>query len=217
MLAKAAASFGVLAEGRLVLGVGGGAYPDAIASIGGRRRSGGETVAFTEESLHVLRAALAGDAVRLISDHHRIEGYQAGPVPPAPVPLWLGAMWRRMLGVTGRAADGWISPLDIYVAPDEVPAKQKIIDEAALEAGRDPRRIRRAYNVLGAIGPFRGGRGLVGDARLWADTLTEWAVELGLDTFIYWPVTEPRTQLEAFAAEVVPTVREQVGLIRGTR
>ncbi len=217
MLAKAAASLGVLAEGRLVLGVGGGTFTDAIAGMGGGRRSPGEMVAYTEESLQVMRAALAGGGVRLRSDHHAIEGYSAGPVPPAPIPLWLGAQKSRMLAVTGRSSDGWISPLNIYVSPDEVPAKQKIIDDAAREAGRDPALIRRIYNVIGAIGRFRGGQGLIGDVRVWTETLTEWAIELGFDTFIFWPVTDHHAQFEVFAAEVVPAVREQVGQIRGQR
>ncbi|GGO28086.1 N5,N10-methylene tetrahydromethanopterin reductase [Microbispora rosea subsp. aerata] len=217
MLAKAAASFAVLAEGRLVLGVGGGTFTDSIAGMGGRRRSRGEMVAYTEESLHVLRAALAGGEVRLLSDHHAIEGYPAGPVPPAPIPLWLGAMKSRMLAVTGRSGDGWISPLNIYVSPGEVPAKQKIIDDATRAAGRDPAQIRRIYNVIGAIGPFSGGNGLIGDVRVWTETLTEWVVELGFDTFVFWPVTAHHAQFEVYAAEVVPAVREQVGKIRGRR
>lgn len=217
MLAKAAASLGVLTEGRLTLGLGGGTFTDAIAGMGGGRRTRGEMVAYAEESLHVMRAALAGGGVRLVSDHHAIEGYSAGPVPPAPIPLWLGAQKSKMLAVTGRSADGWISPLNIYVPPDEVPAKQKIIDEAAREAGRDPARIRRIYNVIGAIGRFRGSQGLIGDVRVWTETLTEWVVELGFDTFVFWPMTDHQAQFEVFAAEVVPAVREQVSQIRGQR
>ncbi|GAA2846684.1 LLM class flavin-dependent oxidoreductase [Nonomuraea rubra] len=217
MLAKAAATLGVLAGGRTVLGVGGGAFADAIAGMGGKRRSGGEMVVYTEESLHVMRAALGGGGVRLLSEQHAIEGYAAGPVPPAPVPLWLGGQGPKMLGVTGRAADGWISPLNIYVPPGEVPAKQKIIDEAARAAGRDPLDIRRIYNVIGTIGDVRGGPGLAGNVRLWTDTLTGWAVELGFDTFIFWPVADHRVQFDVFAAEVVPAVRQRVGQVRGRR
>ncbi|PZG05043.1 LLM class flavin-dependent oxidoreductase [Nonomuraea aridisoli] len=217
MLAKAAASLGVLTEGRVALGVGGGAFADAIAGMGGRRRDGGEMVAYTEQSLHIMRAALAGGGVRLLTDQHTIEGYAAGPVPPAPIPLWLGAQGPKMLAVTGRAADGWISPLNIYVRPDEVPAKQKTIDEAARAAGRDPAEIRRISNVIGVIGDVRHGPGLIGDVRVWTDTLTEWAVGLGFDTFVFWPVAEHLAQLEVFAGEVVPAVRERVAGIRGRR
>ncbi|MFI0356515.1 LLM class flavin-dependent oxidoreductase [Actinomadura sp. 9N407] len=217
MLAKAAASLDAITGGRIVLGVGGGAFSDGIASMGGIRRDGRAMVDYTREALQVMHAALRGGAVRLQSDQYAIEGYTAGPVPAAPVPLWLGAQGPRMLAVTGAFSDGWISPLNIYVPPAEVPAKQKSIDEAARAAGREPGDIRRIYNVIGGIGAAHGVPGLAGDVRHWADTLTEWAVELGFDTFVFWPVAAHHTQLQLFMNEVVPAVREQVDQIRGRR
>ncbi|MER7439790.1 LLM class flavin-dependent oxidoreductase [Micromonospora avicenniae] len=217
MLAKAGASLSVLTGGRVVLGVGGGPSSDAVAAMGGPRRSGAETITYTAEGLQIMRRALAGDAVQYLGEQHTVEGYRPGPVPPTPVPLWLGGQRPRMLKVAGRYADGWISPLNIYVPPAEVPARQQIIDDAARAAGRAPTEIRRIYNVIGAIGPNGGGTGLVGDAQLWVDTLTRWAVDLGFDTFIFWPTTSPRSQLRAFADRVVPAVREQVREIRQQR
>ncbi|MEV4630009.1 LLM class flavin-dependent oxidoreductase [Micromonospora sp. NPDC049523] len=217
MLAKAAASLSVLTHGRIVLGVGGGATADGIAAMGGVRRGGGETVSYTEESLQIMRRALAGDTVRLVSDQHSVEGYRAGPVPPAPVPLWLGSQKPKMLAVTGRSSDGWISPLNIYVRPDQVPSSQRLVDDAARRAGRDPAEVRRIYNVIGAIGPYAGGPGLVGEAALWIDTLASWTVDLGFDTFVFWPATAHRRQLEIFAAEVVPGVRQRVAELRRER
>ena len=35
-------------------------------------------------------------------------------------------------------------------------------------------------------------------------------MDLGFDTFIFWPTTAPLSQLETFAGEVVPAVRERV-------
>ncbi|MFF0450283.1 LLM class flavin-dependent oxidoreductase [Streptomyces sp. NPDC004609] len=217
MLAKAAASLSVITDGRIRLGLGGGGIPDAIASMGGPARRGQDMVAYAEESLGLLRTALSGGAVQLHSPYHSVDGYRAGPVPPKPVELWLGAQKPRMLALTGRGADGWISPLNIYVPPQEVPSRQRIVDEAATDAGRDPRTLRRIYNVIGVIGEHRDGPGLVGDARQWVDTLTEWTVELGFDTFVFWPATDPERQLALFAEEVVPAVRERVDAVRSGR
>lgn len=216
MLAKAAASLSVLIGGRIVLGVGGGASAGGIAAMGGSWRSKPEMIAFTDEALQIMRSALAGGPVEFRGDQLTV-GYEAGPLARAPVPLWLGSQGPRMLDLTGRQSDGWVTPLSTYTPPSAVPAMQQRIDDAARAAGRVPAAVRRIYNVVGSIGSGRGGPGLTGDVEAWVDTLTGWAVELGLDTFILWPMTEPRAQLEVFATQVVPAVRQRVSERRGQR
>ncbi|MBN0042272.1 LLM class flavin-dependent oxidoreductase [Cellulosimicrobium cellulans] len=217
LTAKAAASLAVMNGGRVHLGVGGGASAQGVAAMGGRPRSAGDTITFTEEALRIMRRALDGGVVQASSEQHQVAGYRAGPVPPGHVGIWVGGQRPRMLRVMGRVADGWISPLNIYVAPHEVPEKQEIIDEAATTAGRDPRDIRRIYNVLGAIGPFRGGQGLVGPVDEWVETLASWAVDLGFDTFVFWPITDAADQLRLFSDVVVPAVRDRVASLRSAR
>ena len=217
ILAKSAASLSVLTGGRIILGVGGGASADGIAAMGGTRRGTSEMIEFTDEALQLMRTALGGGLVESRVGQHTVEGYQAGPVPPAPVPLWLGSNGPRMLAVTGRASDGWVSPLSTYVGPAAVPSRQQLIDDAARSAGREPAEVRRIYNVVGAIGPARRGPGLIGDVDAWVAAVTGWSVDLGFDTFIFWPMTSPRTQLEIFATEVAPRVRQRVSEVRGQR
>ena len=165
ILAKAAASLSVLTDGRIVLGVGGGASADGIAAMGGTRRSTPEMITFTEEALQIMRQALAGAVVEFRGAAHSIEGYEAGPVPASPVPIWLGSNGPRMLALTGRSSDGWVSPLSTYVGPAAVPSRQQLIDDAARSAGRGPADVRRIYNVVGMIGAARRGAGLTATSR----------------------------------------------------
>lgn len=209
ILAKAAASLSVLTGGRIILGVGGGATADGIAAMGGVWRSKSEMVTFTDEALQIMRRALAGGGVDFRGGQHTVN-YLAGPVPDRPVPLWLGSAGPRMLALTGRASDGWVSPLNTYLPPPAVPAAQQLIDQGARSAGRDPATVRRIYNVVGAIGAGGSRSGLSGDVQSWVDALTDWSVNLGFDTFIFWPTAPALSQLELFATEVVPLVRQAV-------
>jgi hypothetical protein len=112
------------------------------------------------------------------------------------------------------------------VPAEDVPDKQQTIDDAARTAGRDPSDIRRIWNVIGTIDEpgtpaHDGPSGLTGDAEVWTDFLTRAVVELGFDTFIFWPVaTADRTdgqQLTTFATDVVPAVRQRVADDRSAR
>jgi hypothetical protein len=116
--------------------------------------------------------------------------------------------------LTGRYADGWICPINTGLPPAAVPAAQKTIDEAAIAAGRQPTDVRRLYNILGSIGSRSGGNGLNGPVELWVETLTDWVVDLGFDSLIFWPVVPSVEQVRLFAQEVAPEVRRRVAEYR---
>ncbi|GAB2472079.1 LLM class flavin-dependent oxidoreductase [Jatrophihabitans fulvus] len=225
MLAKAASSLSLLNGGRLQLGVGGGPFPDAIAGMGAPHREPPAMVTYADAAVEILIEALRGGPTRAGNHEHSVD-YVAGPAAPSRPQVWLGAQKNRMLELVGRRAQGWISPLNIYVPAADVPAKQERIDRAARAVGRDPADIARIWNVIGTIAgddqrTGHGRVGLVGGASTWADFLADAVVELGFDTFIFWPVSSPtRTdeqQLEVFATEVVPTVRRRVADLRSAR
>jgi hypothetical protein len=48
---------------------------------------------------------------------------------------------------------------------------------------------------------------LNGPPEHWIETLRRFALELGFDTFVFWPEDEPLVQLERFAEDVVPVPR----------
>jgi alkanesulfonate monooxygenase SsuD/methylene tetrahydromethanopterin reductase-like flavin-dependent oxidoreductase (luciferase family) len=209
ILAKAAASLDVLTGGRVELGLGAGGFWDAIAAMGGPRRTPGEAVEATEEAIDVIRLVWSGErGVRYDGRHYRLAGLHTGPRPAHDIGIWVGAGGPRMLDLIGRKADGWV-PSAPWAPPEALPDYLRRIEEAAAAAGRDPRSIRRAYNLMGAIGPTTGKR-FEGPVRYWVDELAAVA-ETGMDAFIFWPGGEdPAGQVEVFAAEVVPGVRAAV-------
>lgn len=215
MLAKAAASLDVLSGGRIEMGLGAGAFWEAVVAMGGPKRSPGEAVRATEEAIEVMRLVWSEErSLRFDGEFYSLAGMRPGPPPLHPIGIWLGAYGPRMLRLVGRLADGWAPSLG-YTPPEKLSEMQGRIDAAAAEAGREPEEIRRAYNVAGRIG--EGRRGLLdGPAEHWVEELARLAVELGMDTFIYWPSEDHVRQVELFAGEVVPAVREAVAAERSS-
>jgi alkanesulfonate monooxygenase SsuD/methylene tetrahydromethanopterin reductase-like flavin-dependent oxidoreductase (luciferase family) len=206
-IAKHAASLDALSRGRFELGLGAGAYWEAIGAMGGPVRSPGEALQALEEAIHIIRAFWSGErTIAFDGEHYSVRGLHPGAPPVHPIGIWLGLGKPRGLALAGRLADGWVPSL-FWATPDLVPDMQRRIDDAAEAAGRDPMEIRRVYNIGGMIadGATRGL--LEGPPEHWVETLSGFAQELGFDTFIFWPSDEPEAQLERFAAEVVPAVR----------
>ncbi len=216
MIAKQAASLDVLSGGRFELGIGAGAFWDAIAAMGGPRRGGREALEALEEAIQVIRLFWSGErTIRFDGRHYSVAGSHPGPAPVHPIEIWVGGYRPRMLGLIGRIADGWVPSLP-YAPPDQVPKMQRRIDAGAQVAGRSPSELRRAYNLMGEIGDGAGESPLDGPVAHWVETLTRFAVDLGFDTFVFWPGADALRQVEVFAAEVVPAVREAVARERAS-
>jgi alkanesulfonate monooxygenase SsuD/methylene tetrahydromethanopterin reductase-like flavin-dependent oxidoreductase (luciferase family) len=213
MLAKAAASLDVLSEGRIEMGLGAGAFWEAVVAMDGPRRSPGEAVRATEEAIQVMRLVWSEErSLRFEGEFYSLRGMRPGPRPVHEIGVWVGAYGPRMLRLIGKLADGWVPSLG-YAAPEKLPEMQERIDEAATGAGREPEEIRRAYNVGGRIGDKHRAL-LDGPPEHWGEELARFAVELGIDTFIYWPSEDHVRQVELFAGEIVPAVRKIVAAER---
>jgi alkanesulfonate monooxygenase SsuD/methylene tetrahydromethanopterin reductase-like flavin-dependent oxidoreductase (luciferase family) len=193
-IAKAAASIDIASEGRFHLGLGAGAFWDRIEGVGGPRRTPGESVDALSESIDVIRAFWNGgdDAVSFEGRHYRLADADPGPAPSEPIEIWLGAYKPRMLRLTGRKADGWLVSRG-GAPPEKLGEMTAVIDAAAEEAGRDPRLIRRLYNV---------------DASLDARQLAKLYEDHGMSAFIL--MTDDADEIKRFAHEVAPMVRELV-------
>jgi alkanesulfonate monooxygenase SsuD/methylene tetrahydromethanopterin reductase-like flavin-dependent oxidoreductase (luciferase family) len=210
VIAKMAASIDRMSGGRFELGLGAGAFWDAIEGMGGPRWKPGQSVESLAEAIEVIRLLWSGErGLRFEGEHYRLRGVHSGPVPAHDIGIWLGVGGPRMLALVGSTADGWV-PSSGNVSPERLPELHQRIDEAAVSAGRKPSVIRRIYNVGGTITDGARGGKLQGPAEYWIDELTRFAVELGMDTFVFWPAEDPTRQLRKFVEEVAPEVRREV-------
>jgi alkanesulfonate monooxygenase SsuD/methylene tetrahydromethanopterin reductase-like flavin-dependent oxidoreductase (luciferase family) len=197
VLAKAAASLDVLSGGRVELGLGAGAFWEGVEAMGGPRRTPGESVQALEEAMRIMRAFLDMEpSVRLEGEHYRAAGAKPGPPPAHRIGLWVGAYGPRMLRLTGRLGDGWLPSIGgSYLAEEDVPERQRAIDESARRAGRDPGDIVRAGNV-----------GLGGSADwLDAEHVADFAARLRLDALLVsLPGEDPLAFIGALGETATP-------------
>ncbi len=206
IVAKSTASLDVLTGGRVELGLGAGAFWEAIGAMGGPVREPTAAVDATEEAIDVIRLVWSGErGVRYDGVHYQLSGLHTGPKPAHEMGIWVGARGSRMLDLIGRKGDGWV-PSSSWAPPAALPGFMEKIDAAAEKADRRPEDIRRVYNLMGSIGDGPGER-FRGAAGQWVEELGELA-GLGMDTFIFWPEGEDLLgQVEVFANDVVPALR----------
>jgi alkanesulfonate monooxygenase SsuD/methylene tetrahydromethanopterin reductase-like flavin-dependent oxidoreductase (luciferase family) len=222
VMAKAAASLDVQSAGRFELGLGAGALPGQIASMGGPPRTPGESVEALEEAIDVIRLMWSSErTVSFDGTYYRLDEAHPGPQPVHPIGIWVGAFKPRMIGLVGRKADGWLPSLGVLTR-EELRAANKLIDATAKQAGRDPRSIRRVINVQGLIGEepapprsslpvgYLAGEPLAGPPEWWVQTLTGFVAD-GFDTLVFWPVEPTPDQVALFAGEVVPRLAGLAG------
>src|SRR5437763_15219405 len=80
LIAKSVASLDVLSRGRVELGLGAGAFWDAVEAMGGPRRTPKESVDALEEAVAILRGFWSGErSLRFDGRHYSVKGAHPGP------------------------------------------------------------------------------------------------------------------------------------------
>jgi alkanesulfonate monooxygenase SsuD/methylene tetrahydromethanopterin reductase-like flavin-dependent oxidoreductase (luciferase family) len=213
VLARAAASLDLLSGGRFELGIGAGAFWDAVEAMGGPRREPAEAVAAFGEALDIIREIWDPSqrgGVRVAGAHYRVWGAKRGPAPAHAISIWVGAVKPRMLRLIAERADGWLPSLS-YVPRPELIRGNLVIDEAAVAARRDPREIRRLLNISGSFATGNEGF-LHGPPEQWVDQLLPFVLEDGFATFILG--TDDPDTIERWGREVAPALRDAVAAER---
>ncbi len=220
MLAKTTATLDIITKGRVELGLGTGAFWDAIHAYVGPRRSPGEAIAAYEEALQVIHLiwnyGKGRTRVSFPGKYYQLENAQAGPSPHHNMSIWSGAFGPGMMRLIGRLTDGWVIPLSTYMSVAEIKLRQQLIDQSARKNNRSPDSIKRIANVVGMIdekGQLDKSNGdkapLVGPVSHWIDWIVSSFQDLGVDTFVFWPSIDGQENEQAriFAEQVVPKAR----------
>ncbi len=195
IIARSAASLDLLSGGRFELGLGAGAFWEAIEANGGRKLSPGESLTALEEAIAVIRGIWDTEqrgGVRTNGSIYRAAGAKRGPKPAHDIGIWIGGYKPRMLRLIGRLADGWLPSLG-YLKDNHLADMNAYIDEGAAEAGRDPSDIRRLLNLSGPLE---------------AEQLAELALRHRVTGFIL--MADDAAVLQRFGEEVAPATRELV-------
>ena len=146
--AKQAATLDQLSGGRLILGVGVGAYreeyealfPDAASAHRGT---------IVEEGMRALRQLFTERRVTFRGRYVRFTDVECFPKPAqTPLPIYAGGNHAEVRRRAGELGDGW---LPAVLSPDEVRRGVEDVRRAAERAGRDPDRIDIAPQLVVSI------------------------------------------------------------------
>ncbi len=216
ILAKQVASLSLLADREIHLGLGAGAFWKGVMAYGGEERTPKQAYDAFYEALHIINGFWENTdkGYNYDGDYYQIKNAIPGPAPAHQPHIWVGGMGPKMLKLTGQVADGlWMSIP--YALPEKLTWINEQIDAGAVSVDRNPAEIRRGYNLMGAIDPTMttgqiSDKGLFGDVQFWVDQLSDLHETYRQDTFNFWPTSDaPYDQIERFAAEVIPAVRER--------
>ena len=148
VVAQAFLTMAALGVPRPILGVGAGerlnTEPYGV--------SVSDPVSLLAEGLAVLRAAVHGEPIVAGGPRFRVDAPAIDlPIPAEDRPvIWIGARGKRMLGLTGRFADGWY-PADI-IDPTDYTARLAVVRSAARDAGREPGAVTPAGELIVVAG-----------------------------------------------------------------
>jgi len=136
LVAKQAAEVDLLTGGRFRLGIGLGWNAVEYEALGQDFSTRGRRV---EEQVDLLRRLWTERSVTFEGSFDRVTGAGLAPLPvQRPIPVWFGGESERAYRRIGRLADGWFP--QVQPGP-ELDAARRVVEEAAIEAGRDPARI----------------------------------------------------------------------------
>ncbi len=210
LLAKTAASFDVISDGRLELGIGWGSVPDELRTFGFGPEPAATRAARLRETLEIVELMFSGEAFDYSGEHFTLRGATGRPVPvQSRVPVHIGGGGPKLtMPLVERFADWWNCPGYALDRLDDLRplaggarvSVQHPIGLAASAAERDETiaTVQRRFGSWGGV--------VAGTAGEVAATLAR-EVERGVEGFVcqFSDFGTPAT-VERFMREVVPAM-----------
>lgn len=150
LLAKQAATLDQLSGGRLLLGLGVGAYREEFEAVRPDAPKGTNRGRMVEEGIRALRELFTQEEASFQGRYYRFSGVMMGPKPrQRPLPIYSGGNSDDGAVRAGRYSEGWLPavlPLPV------LRTKIQLLREAAEQAGRDPHTIDIAPQMSVSLG-----------------------------------------------------------------
>ncbi len=146
VLAAEAITIDHASDGRFELSLGAAWFEPEHRALGIAYPSTSVRIEMLDEALSIIRGLLTTDDFSFDGRHWQLESATLRPRPvqqPHP-PIWIGASGeRKMLPLVARHADVWHT----FGDPATFARKSQLLDDLAVDAGRDPASITRATSL----------------------------------------------------------------------
>jgi probable F420-dependent oxidoreductase len=197
LVAKQAASVGVLTDNRFALGVGSSPWPKDYELVGVPWAGRGRRM---DECIEVIRGLTAGGWFEYHGEVFEVPRIKIAPVPDKPIPVLIGGHGEPALKRAARRGDGWMHGGG---DPEDLPGLLARLRELRSEAGRSD-------------GPFEvhvisvDAYSVDGLKRLEDEGVTDvmvgfrWPYQVGPDTE---PISKKLDNLRGYADKVIAKLR----------
>jgi F420-dependent oxidoreductase-like protein len=146
VLAKMAATIDIMADGRLICGIGGAWQENEHVAYGIPFYTVGERLNRLEEACQVLLGLWTQSKTTFEGKYYQLQDAPLFPKPvqqPHPELLIGGGGEKRTLRIAAKYADHW----NVWGGPEILGRKGRILDEHCAVVGRDPAQITRSANM----------------------------------------------------------------------
>ena len=153
LVAKQAATLDQLTEGRLILGVGIGAYREEFQAQWPRLAARARRGDLLDEGLAALRALFTEREASFEGTYYAFRGIELSPKPvQRPLPIYIGGHNEAAVHRAARHGQGWLPGWRPF---EEVKARTDLLRRLTAEAGRDPKDVEAAVQFTMVLGRTR--------------------------------------------------------------